>query len=168
MTPATPSPRLLGTRPIPVQAKLAAAWTSFMFLYVYVDYLHLYKPGIITDILNGVVFTFDISAAFFATALALSAIPNLIIALSVTLPSRHNRTTNLVVATLLIPYMAFNVAGAGSWLLFYAVGLTIELLLLAFIMRTAWTWPHVAETAGPRLGDHAATASNATSGGPTQ
>ena len=26
---------------IPVQAKLAAAWTSFMFLYVYVDYLQL-------------------------------------------------------------------------------------------------------------------------------
>ena len=30
---------------LPVQAKLAAAWTSFMFLYIYVDYLHLYKPG---------------------------------------------------------------------------------------------------------------------------
>jgi hypothetical protein len=23
---------------LPVQAKLAAAWTSFMFLYIYVDY----------------------------------------------------------------------------------------------------------------------------------
>ena len=38
---------------IPVQAKLAAAWTSFMFLYIYVDYLHLYKPGAIDDILAG-------------------------------------------------------------------------------------------------------------------
>ncbi len=28
--------------PIPVQAKIAAAWTSFMFLDIYVDYLHLY------------------------------------------------------------------------------------------------------------------------------
>lgn len=40
----TASSPLDGSR-IPVQAKLAAAWTSFMFLYVYVDYLHLYKPG---------------------------------------------------------------------------------------------------------------------------
>ena len=37
---------------MPVQAKLAAAWTSFMFLYIYVDYLHLYKPGAIRDILE--------------------------------------------------------------------------------------------------------------------
>ena len=36
--------------PVPVRAKLAAAWTSFMFLYIYVDYLHLYKPGALTDI----------------------------------------------------------------------------------------------------------------------
>ena len=41
---------------IPVQAKLAAAWTSFMFLYVYVDYFALYKPGGIGDILDGVVY----------------------------------------------------------------------------------------------------------------
>ena len=46
---------------MPVQAKLAAAWTSFMFLYIYVDYLHLYKPGAIDDILAGIVFEFDIS-----------------------------------------------------------------------------------------------------------
>ena len=49
---------------MPVQAKLAAAWTSFMFLYIYVDYLHLYKPGAIRDILDGVVFKFDINQAF--------------------------------------------------------------------------------------------------------
>ena len=31
--------------PIPVQAKFAAAWTSFMFLYIYVDFFNLYKPA---------------------------------------------------------------------------------------------------------------------------
>ena len=36
---------------IPVQAKLAAAWTSFMFLYIYVDILAFYKPGVVDDIL---------------------------------------------------------------------------------------------------------------------
>ena len=37
---------------MPVQAKLAAAWTSFMFLYIYVDYFAFYKPGVIDDILR--------------------------------------------------------------------------------------------------------------------
>ena len=53
-----PTTTTLEDQRIPVQAKLAAAWTSFMFLYIYVDYLHLYKPGAIDDILAGIVFNF--------------------------------------------------------------------------------------------------------------
>ena len=125
---------------LPVQTKLAAAWASFMFLYIYVDYLHLYKPGAIADILDGIVFTFDISQTFVVVALTSVAIPLLMILLSTTLPARANRTLNLVVATLYIPYSAFNLAG-GSWLYFYGLGLAVELIVLAVILRLAWTWP---------------------------
>ena len=131
---------------IPVQAKLAAAWTSFMFLYIYVDYLHLYKPGAIDDILAGVVFKFDISQTFVVIALILVGIPILMILLSMTLPARANRTINLVVASLYIPVSAFNVLG-GSWILFYGLGVMIEVILLAYILRSAWTWPR--RTASP-------------------
>ena len=61
MTIRTNTPNLLDNPPIPVQAKLAAAWTSFMFLYVYVDILVFYKPGVVDDILVGVVWEFDIT-----------------------------------------------------------------------------------------------------------
>ena len=125
---------------LPVQAKLAAAWTSFMFLYIYVDYLHLYKPGAINDILAGIVFEFDISQTFVVIALMLVAIPIFMIVLSATLPARANRTLNLVVASLYIPVSAFNVVG-GSWLYFYGLGVVLEVLLLAFVLRSAWTWP---------------------------
>ena len=30
---------------ISLKLKLAALWASFMFLYIYVDYFHLYMPG---------------------------------------------------------------------------------------------------------------------------
>ena len=100
---------------IPVSAKLAAAWTSFMFFYIYVDYLHLYKPGAIDDILAGIVFEFDISQTFVVTSLILVGIPALMILLSMTLPARANRTLNLVVASLYIPVSAFNVVGE-SWI----------------------------------------------------
>jgi len=126
---------------IPVQAKLAAAWTSFMFFYIYVDYLHLYKPGAIDDILAGVVFEFDISQTFVVIALMLVGIPILMILLSMTLPARANRTLNLVVASLYIPVSVFNVLGAGSWMYFYGLGVVLEVILLAFILRSAWTWP---------------------------
>ena len=125
---------------IPIQNKLAAAWTSFMFLYVYVDVLHFYKPGAIADILQGRVFTFDITQTFAVSSLAASVIPILMILLSTTLAARANRTTNLVVATLLIPWMAFNLAG-GEWLAYYGLGFAVELALLVFILRTVWSWP---------------------------
>ena len=46
---------------MPVQAKLAAAWTSLMFLYIYIDYFQLHKPGVIDDLRAGVVFEFDVT-----------------------------------------------------------------------------------------------------------
>src|SRR5918994_1959589 len=133
---------------IPVRVKLAAAWTSFMFLYIYVDYLALYKPGLVDDILAGIVHEFDIGPTFLGIALTLVAIPILMILLSTTLPARVNRTINLVVATLYIPVSMYNAVGE-SWTYFYFYGLSIglEVLLLAFILRSAWTWPRTAAPA---------------------
>lgn len=143
MTIRTKTPNLLENPPIPVQAKLAAAWTSFMFLYIYVDYLHLHKPG--------VVFEFDISPALLTAFLALIAIPALMVMLSMTLPARVNRATNLVVASLYIPVTVFNAAGESSdWASFCALSIGVEVLLLAFILRSTWTWPRTpAVPAGP-------------------
>jgi hypothetical protein len=135
-----PSQSTLEDLRMPVQAKLAAAWTSFMFFYIYVDYLHLYKPGSIDDILAGVVFEFDISQTFVVTSLMLVGIPALMIVLSVMLPARANRTLNLVVASLYVLVSVFNVVGE-SWIYFYGLGVVLEVLLLAFILRSAWTWP---------------------------
>lgn len=130
----------LADQPIPVRAKLAAAWTSFMFLYAYVDILGFYTPGTIKDILEGKVFEFDLSQTFSTTALTLVAIPSLMVMLSMMLPATANRVTNLVVAAVYVPVTVFNVAG-GFYLYFYGLGVVLELVLLAVIVRCAWSWP---------------------------
>jgi len=142
------SPSPLENTHVPVQLKLAAAWTSFMFYYIYVDYLHLYKPGAIDDILAGVVFEFDISQTFVVTALMLVGTPALMILLSTTLPARANRTLNLVVASLYIPVSVFNLVG-GSWIYFYGLGVVVEVIVLAYILRSAWTWPRTPSASMP-------------------
>ena len=135
-------------QPASVRTKLAAAWTSFMFLYIYVDYLHLYKPGAIDNLRAGVVFEFDISPTLLTMMLASVAIPALMVMLSMTLPARVNRATNLVVASLQIPLMMFNAVGESwEWASFYGLSIGIEVLILAFILRSAWTWPR--RTASP-------------------
>ena len=138
----------LEERQMPVQAKLAAAWTSFMFLYIYVDYFHLYKPGAVDDILVGTVYEFDISQTLLTAFLTLVAIPSLMVMLSMTLPARANRATNLVVASLYIPVSLFNAVGE-SWTYFYGLSIGLEVLLLAFILRAAWTWPRAASPSMP-------------------
>jgi hypothetical protein len=131
---------------MPVQAKLAAAWTSFMFLYIYVDYFTLYKPGVIHDMLVGSVWEFDISQVFVVVGLSLMAVPILMVFLSMTLPARANRLMNLIVAPIYVVVSAFNALGE-SWTYFYGLSIGLEVLLLAFILRSAWTWPR--RTASP-------------------
>lgn len=133
---------------IPVQAKLAAAWTSLMFFVIYIDYFHLYKPGAIDQIRGGVIFVFDISGPLLTIFVVVIGIPALMILLSMTLPARVNRATNLVVASLYVPVMVFNAASTNwEWASFYALSIGIEVLILAFILRSAWTWPRTAPSA---------------------
>ena len=60
-----------------VKLKIAALWISFMFLYIYVDYFHLYMPGSIEDILARKMFVFNITQAILLTGLASVTIPTL-------------------------------------------------------------------------------------------
>jgi hypothetical protein len=133
--------------PIPVRAKLVAAWTSVMFLYAYVDIIAFFKPGVVEDILVGKVFEFDVTQTLLTTFLVLMAIPIAMVLLSMTLPARANRITNLVVASVQIPYAAFNVVGDSSWAYFYGLGVALEVIILVLILRWAWTWPSTAPSA---------------------
>jgi hypothetical protein len=155
MTIRTNTPNLLDNPPVPLQAKLAAAWTSLMFFVIYIDYFHLYQPGAIDQIRGGRIFEFSITPTLMTIFVVVIGIPALMILLSMTLPARVNRATNLVVASLNIPLMVFNAAGASSdWAFYYGLTIGIEVLILAFILRSAWTWPRTpAVPAGPATTD---------------
>jgi hypothetical protein len=146
----TKSTTALHDPPVPVRAKLAAAWTSLMFLVIYIDYFHLYQPGEIDDIRGGVIFEFDISGTLMSIFFAVIAIPALMIVLSMTLPARVNRATNLVVASLYIPAVGMNFLGSlPDYAFYYALTIGVEVLMLAFILRAAWTWPRTSSASMP-------------------
>jgi hypothetical protein len=126
---------------VSIKQKLATLWASFMFLYIYVDYFHLYMPGSLKNILAGKVFVFDISYVFLLIAMIFVAIPTLMIFISVVLPAKVNRWTNIIVATVSIPYMLFNLAGEAWVHMYFAAAL--EVVLLCLIIRYAWKWPRI-------------------------
>jgi len=59
--------------------------------------------------------------------------------LSVALPAKGNRWTNIIVATVYIPYMLFNLAGEAWLHMYFAAAVEVALLLL--IIGSAWKWP---------------------------
>lgn len=136
---------------VSVNVKLASLWASFMFFYIYVDYFHLYMPGSIREIIDGRVFLFDIDQGFVLASLVSVAVPALMIFLSVALPSRASRWSNLSVATLYIPYTLFNLAGE-AWV-HMVLGAVVEVALLLLVVRYAWTWPRIETSSegGPTL-----------------
>jgi len=126
---------ILEDRPVPVQAKLAAAWASFMFLYIYVDYFHLYMPGSLESMIAGMMWEFAVTPAILFAGLASVTVPALMIVLSVGLPAKINRWTNIILAAVFIPYSLFNLAGeAWPHMMF---GAAIEVVLLLLIIRYA-------------------------------
>ncbi|OSZ82061.1 hypothetical protein CAP35_01970 [Chitinophagaceae bacterium IBVUCB1] len=124
-----------------VKLKLAALWTSLMFLIIYIDYFHLYMPGMIKDVLIGRVYVFNITQGFLLAALVSVSIPALMIFLSVALPAKTNRLTNIIIATVNIPFMLFNLAGE-AWI-HMVLGAVVEVVLLCLIIRYAWNWPRI-------------------------
>ena len=123
---------------VSLKLKLAALWASFMFLYIYIDYLHFYMPNTIKDIQAGRVFVFDITQGFLLVVLVLMTIPVLMIFLSVALPAKVNRWANIIIATVHIPYTLFNLVGE-AWM-HMVFGAVVEVVLLCLIIRYAWKW----------------------------
>jgi hypothetical protein len=134
------APRELDDFKVPVKLKLAALWASFMFMYVYVDVIGFFTPGVIEDILAGVVWEFEITQTWALAALVVVTIPGLMVFLSVALPARASRWTNIVVAALYVPVSIFNVIGE-AWVFYYWFAVIVEVVLLSLAIRYAWTWP---------------------------
>lgn len=124
-----------------LKLKLAALWTSLMFLIIYIDYFALYMPSTIENILKGRVFVFDITQGFILAALTIVTIPALMIFLSVALPAKINRWVNIIIAAVNIPLILFNLAGE-AWI-HMVFGAAVEVVLLCLIIHYAWKWPSI-------------------------
>lgn len=125
-----------------VKLKLAALWSSLMFLYIYIDYFHLYMPEALASIQAGRVHVFDIRQEFIMIAFTFMSIPSLMIFLSVGLPPKVNRWVNIIVAAIFIPFTLYNLDGVAWPHMIFAAA--VEVALLALIIRYAWLWPRTA------------------------
>ena len=73
------------------------------------------------------------------SALILMTIPSLMVFLSLALPAKANRWTNIIVGILYIFVMLGSAIGV-SWF-YYIFGSIVEAVLLLLIVWYAWKWP---------------------------
>ncbi|MBH0116877.1 hypothetical protein I6E52_08450 [Salinibacterium sp. NG253] len=123
--------------PLDTRIRLAALWTATMVLVAFVDIFGFYRPDYREQVEAGRVFVFDIGQPFMLGIVIYVMIPTLMIALSVLLPHRSNRLTNLIVA----PVFALTIVGAaiGEWG-YYVLASGVELALLATIVTLSVKW----------------------------
>jgi Family of unknown function (DUF6326) len=122
-----------------VKIRLAGAWTALMALFIYADFLSLYRPGELEEIRNGVMGPVDVSQATLLLASAIVIIPAVMIVASLMLPAGANRSLNLALAFL---YSLINIGNVlvETWAYYLLFGVA-ELGITAFIFLTAWRWP---------------------------
>ena len=118
--------------------KLAAAWTALIALYIYADFLSLYRPGQIDEVRRGVIGSFDVSQAALVVASLIVIIPAAMIVLSLLLPTGVNRPINLLLAVIYTLVNISNLVGE-DWAYYYLFGIA-EIAITVLIFFMAWKW----------------------------
>jgi hypothetical protein len=126
---------------IPTQVKLAGLWATVMFMYIYVDIIGFFSPGVIEDILVGKTWVFDITQTWMLFSVMLMTIPSLMVFLSLALPAKANRYANIGIGAIYI-FIALGTA-VGEINAYYIFGSAVEAVLLSMIVWIAWKWPRV-------------------------
>lgn len=133
----TSQDRSEGLPSIDVRLRMAALWTSTMFLFAYVDLFSLYRADVREGLEAGKVGAFDVGQPFLLATTLYVMVPCLMIYLTLVLPRRINRVVAIVVAAI----YAVTIVGAaiGEWS-YWLVGSAVEVALLALVIHHAWTW----------------------------
>ncbi len=126
---------------IGARSKVSALWATLMFLYVYADVLSLYRPGEIDDIREGKMGPVNASQGTLLAASVVVIVPAFMIFLSLVLPSRVNRWTNIAAGVVFTLVNIANVIGE-SWVYYWVFGI-LEVLITSLIVRYAWKSPEI-------------------------
>ena len=140
----TKNKTILADFKVNIKVKLAVLWTSVTFLYIYGDYFELYVPEKLTGVIDGNSML-DSPVKLFLASLLL-AIPSLMICLSVLLKPLLNKWLNVVVGVFFTAIMLLiAVTSYSEWRAFYVFYASVESVLTALIVWTAFNWPKQTE-----------------------
>ena len=123
---------------VSVRIKIAALWTSMLFVFAYVDIFSLYRPDFRAALEAGEINGLTVDQAFLVGTTAYVLIPSVMVFCALVLRPRLNRIVNVALSIVLA--VSIVVGAIGEWS-YYILGSAVEVGLLAAIVHYAWTWP---------------------------
>lgn len=128
-------------RPVDVKVVLSGLWIAMLLIFAYVDIFAYLRADVLQAALDGEVATtgFTVDQTFLTLTLVYILVPVLMVVASLLLKPRINRLLNIVVSA--IYAITIIAAAIGESWVYYIVGSVVEVLILAAIVRIAWTWP---------------------------
>jgi hypothetical protein len=129
---------------INVKIKLAALWTTLMFLYIYADYFGLMTPGAIEEMIDLKTPVGPTTPGLLVIFSVLLIVPALMIFLSVFLKPQFNKWFNIVVALFYTGIsILIIISGIGNeWQTFFVLYNVVEVVVFMLIIWQAWNWPN--------------------------
>ena len=125
---------------INIKIKLAALWTTLMFLYIYGDYFELYAPDKVEKLLNGNDLLDSPTKLFLASVML--AIPALMISINIFCKPKISRWLNIIFGFLLtIVVILVGSSSLYTWYSFYVFYAILEGIITILIVWYAWKWP---------------------------
>ncbi len=132
---------------IDIKLRLAALWTTLMFLYIYADYFELMVPGKIENVMNLRTPVGETTPTLLVVFSIILIIPALMPFLSVFLKATINKWTNIIIgflwSTMSIILVIVNIGDIGGWYTFYTLYKVIEVFIFTMIVWSAWKWPKI-------------------------
>ena len=128
-----------------IKIKLAALWTTLMFLHIYADFFQLMTPKKLEKMIDLQTPMGPTSPEILVVFSVILIIPSLMIFLSVFLKTQINKWLNICIAALYASMsILIIVSTLGSeWHTFYILFNFIEVFVFAMIIYQAWNWPKV-------------------------
>lgn len=126
--------------PVNIRAALSALWVALMFLFIYVDQLALFEPGVLDRMRAGKLGAgVPVTQGTLLAAMTLMAVPALLIFLTLVSSARWSRRMNMAAAIVYLIVVAGNTLGE-TWA-FYLGASVLEAAVLLMILILAWRWP---------------------------
>jgi hypothetical protein len=128
---------------VDVKLVLCALWATTLFVFAYVDIFGFYRADVLDAALAGTIAstTFTVDQLFLTSTLVYLLPAILMVVLSLVLPPRANRITNIVVSVLYA--VSIIVSCIGETWVYYLLGSLVEVVLLVAVAWSAWRWPAV-------------------------